>query len=363
MKYVIDRKKRPVYLQLYTALRDDIVNGLYPFGSKLPSKRALAVEAGVSTVTAEHALALLCDEGYASARERSGFAVTFRPGDGFAATTRGSHAAPAPTPKTQHTHPDFPPSVFSKTMRRVLALHNDILPEKSPNAGCTELRDAIARYLARNRGIRVNADQIVIGAGAEYLYTLIAVLLGKGRTFDIESPSYHKIEQVYRAAELHFDSLPLTANGIDSAALADTDADVLHTTPYRSYPSGVTASASKRHEYLSWVSKGERYIIEDDFQSEFSLSRTPEDTLFSQSKGEQVIYMNSFSKTISPSLRVAYMVLPRNLVPLYRERLGFLSCTVPTFQQLVLAALLRGGEFERHINRVRRKLRKALTTE
>ena len=157
--------------------------------------------------------------------------------------------------------------------------------------------------------------------------------------------------------------LPLGSEGIESRALWTCEGDVLHISPYRSYPSGVTASASKRHEYLSWVSKGERYIIEDDFQSEFSLSRTPEDTLFSQSKGEQVIYMNSFSKTISPSLRVAYMVLPRNLVPLYRERLGFLSCTVPTFQQLVLAALLRGGEFERHINRVRRKLRKALTTE
>ena len=358
MKYVIDRKKRPVYLQLYTALRDDIVNGLYPFGSKLPSKRALAAEAGVSTVTAEHALSLLCDEGYASARERSGFAVTFRPGDGFAATTRGSHAAPAPTPKA-HTHPDFPPSVFSKTMRRVLALHNDLLPEKSPNAGCTELRDAIARYLARNRGIRVNADQIVIGAGAEYLYTLIAVLLGKGRTFAIESPSYHKIEQVYRAAELHFDSLPLTANGIDSAALADTDADVLHTTPYRSYPSGVTASASKRHEYVRWASKKERYIIEDDFESEFSVSAKPTETLFALSPADNVIYLNTFSKTISPSLRVGYMVLPHHLVPLFEKKLGFYSCTVPTFLQYVLCELIENGDFERHVNRVRRHLRKA----
>lgn len=359
MKYVIDRKKRPVYLQLYTALRDDIVNGLYPFGSKLPSKRALAAEAGVSTVTAEHALALLCDEGYASARERSGFAVTFRPDDGFAATARGAHTAPAPTQKA-HTHPNFPPSVFSKTMRRVLADHGELLPEKSPNAGCHELREALARYLARNRGIRVDTEQIVIGAGAEYLYGLIVALLGRSRRFAIESPSYHKIEQVYRAAEVTCDALPLTAEGIDSAALAASNADVLHTTPYRSYPSGVTASASKRHEYVRWASKRDRYIIEDDFESEFSVSTKPTETLFGLSERDNVIYLNTFSKTISPSLRVGYMVLPRRLVPLYKEKLGFYSCTVPTFLQYVLCELIEGGDFERHINRVRRILRKAL---
>ena len=362
MKYVIDKEKRPVYLQLYNRLREDIVSGLYPYHSKLPSKRALAAETGLSTVTVEHALALLCDEGYASAKQRSGFLVTFRPSDGFAAAAQSAHSYHLSHPHS-HAYPDFPLSVLSKTMRRVLTEHADLLSERSPNKGCTELREAIARYLARNRGIRVDAAQIVIGAGAEYLYSLIAILLGRSRTFAIETPSYQKIEQVYHAAEIKYDSLPLMQEGINSAALAATNADVLHTTPFRSYPSGVTASASKRHEYVRWASEKGRYIIEDDFESEFSVSAKPSETLFGLSRADNVIYLNTFSKTISPSLRVGYMVLPRHLVPVYAERLGFYSCTVPTFMQYVLTELIERGDFERHINRVRRVLRKALDEE
>ena len=362
MKYIIDKEKRPVYLQLYRALREDIVSGVYPYHGKLPSKRALAAETGLSTVTVEHALALLCDEGYACAKERSGFLVTFREGDGFAAAAQGAHSYHLPKPRA-HAYPDFPLSVLSRTMRRVLAEHGDLLLEKSPNAGCAELREAIARYLARNRGIRVDAAQIVIGAGAEYLYGLIVILLGRSRIFAIESPSYRKIEQVYRAAELCYESLPLMQDGIDSTALAASTADVLHTTPYRSYPSGVTASASKRHEYVRWASEKNRYIIEDDFESEFSVSAKPTETLFGLSVGDNVIYLNTFSKTISPSLRVGYMVLPRHLVALYEQKLGFYSCTVPTFMQYVLTELIERGDFERHINRVRRTLRKSLDKE
>ena len=135
-------------------------------------------------------------------------------------------------------------------------------------------------------------------------------------------------------------------------------ADVLHTTPYRSYPSGVTANASKRHEYVRWAERHGRYIIEDDFESEFSISSKPTETLFALSEKDNVIYLNTFSKTISPSLRIGYMVLPKHLASLYTEKLGFYSCTVPTFMQYVLTELINNGDFERHINRVRRKLRK-----
>ena len=140
-----------------------------------------------------------------------------------------------------------------------------------------------------------------------------------------------------------------------------TGASVLHTTPYRSYPTGVSASASKRHEYIRWASHKDRYIIEDDFESEFSVSTKPEDTLFSLSTGDNVIYLNTFSKTISPSLRVGYMVLPKKLAPEFENRLGFYSCTVPTFEQYVIARLIENGDFERHINKVRRNKRKELS--
>ena len=165
---------------------------------------------------------------------------------------------------------------------------------------------------------------------------------------------------MYRASEVGYDTLKLSSDGIDSSALSQTSASVLHTTPYRSYPTGVSASASKRHEYIRWASAEERYIIEDDFESEFSVSKKPEDTLFALSNKDNVIYLNTFSKTISPSLRTGYMVLPKQLVEKFDTRLGFYSCTVPTFEQYVIARLIQNGDFERHINKVRRNKRKEL---
>ena len=245
-------------------------------------------------------------------------------------------------------------------MRRVLGELGDAILDRSPIAGCLRLREALRQYLARSRGIVADETQIVVGAGSEYLYGLIVELLGRDRVYAIESPSYKMIEQVYRASDVRYDRLPLGADGIDSAALRACNADVLHISPYRSFPSGVTASASKRHEYLRWAAAGGRFLVEDDFESEFSVSSKPEETLFSVTADDNTIYMNTFSKTVSPSLRVGYMVLPKRLTADFDRKLGFYSCTVPTFMQHVLAALLENGDFERHINRVRRQKRKAL---
>ena len=351
---------RPAYLQIYKQIKDDIINGNYPYNTKLPSKRLLADETETSTVTVEHAYALLCDEGYVESREWSGFFVIFRNTDGFALPSAAEiwHSETSYKP---HATPEFPFSVLAKTMRGVMSDLGEVILEKSQNKGCPELRLAIRHYLSRNRGISVDMEQIVIGSGAEYLYGLIIELLGRNRTYGIECPSYEKIEQVYRACEVSYEALRLSNDGIDSAALARTSASVLHTTPYRSYPTGVSASASKRHEYIRWVNAGDRYVIEDDFESEFSVSTKPEDTLFALSDRDNVIYLNTFSKTISPSLRVGYMVLPQRLVKDFDERLGFYSCTVPTFEQYVIARLLQNGDFERHINKVRRNKRKELS--
>ena len=192
---------------------------------------------------------------------------------------------------------------------------------------------------------------------------MIVELLGRHQIYAIESPSYKKIEQVYKATEITYELLPLTSSGIDSKSLAETKANVLHTTPYRSYPSGVTATASKRHEYIRWSEQNNRYIIEDDFESEFSVSTKPTETLFSLSESDRVIYLNTFSKTISPSLRIGYMVLPKHLVDEFNKKLGFYSCTVPTFMQHVLAELINNGDFERHINRVRRNIRQKISAQ
>ena len=359
MKYIIQENDHaPAYIQLYKQVKDDIVAGVYPYNTKLPSKRIIADEVGISTITVEHAYALLCDEGYVESKERSGFFVIFRADDGFAvaASRRSSHIAHVHT----DTHVEFPFSTLTKTMRSVMTNMGESILERSPNEGCTELREAIRQHLARNRGIICDTEQIIIGSGSEYLYTLIVELLGRDRIYGIESPSYKKIEQVYLAADVNYESLPLGEDGIESQALWASSADILHITPYRSFPSGITASASKRHEYLRWASADSRYIIEDDFESEFSISKKPEETLFGSSSNENVIYMNTFSKTVSPALRVGYMILPKRLVPIFEEKLGFYSCTVPTYIQYVLAELISNGDFERHINRVRRQKRKEM---
>ena len=352
------REAKPAYLALYESLREEIVSGVRPFGSRLPSRRLLARDRGVSGVTADHSIELLCEEGYAEARPRSGCFVVYREGDSFAPSVSAAARRAVPVPPAADRNM-FPFPTLAKVMRRVLAEYGEQILVRPPNAGCAELREALRSYLARNRGIRVQADQIVIGAGAEYLYGLVVELLGRGRIYGLESPSYRKIEQVYRARGVEIAFCPLGRDGILSEALRDTKASVLHLTPFRSCPSGVTATASKRREYLRWASGGDRYLVEDDYESEFSLLRKPEETLFAGSAHENVIYLNTFSRTVSPSFRVGYMVLPRSLLPAFEERAGFYSCTVPAFEQYVLSELIDGGEFERHINRIRRSERKA----
>ena len=359
MKYFIQKADHsPAYLQLYKQVREDIIGGIYPYGTKLPSKRLIAAETGISTVTVEHSYALLCEEGYAESKERSGYFVCFRTEDGFLSSAKElSEPIVPPTHISDQTTPEFPFSVLAKTMRSVLNDYEEAILDRSPNSGCTELREALRRYLARSRGIVADTEQIIIGSGSEYLYSLIVELLGRDKSYALESPSYKKIQQVYQAADVNTTLLPLGTDGIKSSALRTCTADVLHISPYRSFPSGVTASASKRHEYMRWASEHNRYLIEDDFESEFTVSKKPEETLFSHTSDDNVIYMNTFSKTISSSLRIGYMVLPKHLVEEFKKKLGFYSCTVPTYMQYVLAKLLNNGDFERHINRGRRKKR------
>ncbi len=350
--------RETLYLEIYRHFRRAILAGDYPHGTKLPSKRTVAETYGVSTVTAEHALALLCDEGYVESRERSGYFVIFSE-EGGPLTPAAETAPPPSLPPVAPTHADFPFAAFAGTMRRTLAKYGPVITQRCEGKGCPALRHAISRYLARSRGIHTDPNRIVIGAGAEYLYGLLVQMLGEDRIYGIENPSFEKIELVYRAHNAICRLLPLAADGIDGAALAATDADVLHITPYRSFPSGVSATATKKHAYLRWVRGGERIIIEDDVESEFTATGKPADTLFSMDGGEHVIYLNSFSKTVFPAIRCAYMVLPPGTVSIFEEKVGFYASSVSAFEQYVLAEYIDSGDFERHINRVRRQKRRS----
>lgn len=385
MTYDIDRTSQvPAYLQLYRSLVREIVSGAYPPGSRLPSKRTIAADSGTSVITAEHALSLLIEEGYIESRERSGCFVSYRAPAGAAGDSAapgresdaragespapgrptGSAASPARSAAAAYPKPlekgEFPFTVLARTMRKVLITSGDRILTRSPNAGCPELRTEICRYLARSRGLDVSPAQVIIGSGAEYLYGLIAQLIGRDSVIAVEDPCYRKIPQVYTAMGLICDRLPLTPDGIPTKALKETKASVLHVTPFNSFPSGITVSISKKEEYIRWAAERGGLLVEDNYDSELTVSRKPEEALFSIAGGDRVIYLNTFSKTIAPSLRTGYMVLPRELMAAYGERLGFYACSVPLFEQYVLAELLKSGDYERHVNRVRRRRREAL---
>ena len=351
------------YLSLYEQLKKDIVGGIYKTGEKLPSKRTVAEENGVSVITAEHAYELLVEEGYIESRLRSGYYVLFSEGDYFLQkeTEEGKDnsglqeiSRPARTGKEEDA---FPQSMYAKTARRVLSRYEEELAEKSPSFGTARLRNVLAQYLRRSRHIDVSPEQIIIGAGAEYLYGMIVKTLGRDMVYGLEHPGYHRIEEVYLSEGAKVDRLALGRDGIKSDALWKTKAKVLHITPYRSFPTGVKASAGKKKEYLNWTEEKDGVLIEDDFESEFTPLRKAEDTLFSLDAKGNVLYVNTFTKTIGPSIRIAYMLVPKKLLGVFVEKVGFYSCPVPTLEQYIVAQLIEDGDFERHINRVRRKNR------
>ena len=348
----MDEKK---YLTLYRRLKDDILRGVLSPGARLPSKRALAEQNGVSVITAEYAYRQLIDEGYVFTRERSGYYV--QPIAGLQPLPEGGHPPLRPLPEDVPGLPaarDFPYTAWFRILRRVMSEYGERLVERSPNKGCASLRNAIAAYLLRCRGMFAQPEQIIVGSGSEQLYGAVVRLLGTDRIYGIEYPSYGPIEAVYAGFGASVERLPLAPDGVESGALARSAADVLHVTPFHSYPSGATAPAAKRYEYLRWAAQPGRRIVEDDFDSEFFRAGKPPETLWSMDKDGRVIYVNTFSKSLSPSMRMGYMILPPALLPRYDEVLGRFSCTVPLLEQYALADFIDGGYFERHLSRMRR---------
>ena len=346
------------YLKIYEETKDEIVRGIYKYGEKLPSKRVYADMKGVSIITVMHAYELLADEGYISPKEKSGYFVSFDEADTYSEIGSKEQLRIEPVKTDLRDKEGFSFSVYSKTVRRVLAEYEGKLFERSEDFGLKELREAIASYLARSRNIYASPECIIIGYGAEYLYSLILEAFGREITYGIEKPSYHKIEKVYTAGGAITEGLALGNDGIESEALRTSTAKILHVSPYRSFPSSVMASAGKKREYLRWALERDAVIVEDDFESEFSPLRKPEETLFFLGKGDRVIYLNTFSQTIGPFIKIAYMVVPERFIETFKNRTGFHSCPVPTLEQFVLTELLNSGAFERHINKVRRALRK-----
>lgn len=344
---------------VYQRVKGDILQGVLAPGARLPSKRSMADQMGVSVITVENAYRQLIDEGYAYARERSGYYVERI--DGMRPAAAADHPPlrflPEEELSPQGEDPYFPYSVWFKTLRRVMSEYGSRLVERSPGMGCARLRNAIAAYLLRYRGMYAPPERIVVGSGSEQLYEAVVRMLGNQRIYGIESPSYRQIEAVYAGSGALVDHLEIGSDGIVSAALSATEADVLHVTPFHSWPTGATAPAAKRYEYLAWArQKPGRCIVEDDFDSEFFQPGKPLETLYSMDHDGSVIYINTFSQSLAPSMRLGYMIVPERYMPQYEEKLGRYSCTVPLLEQYALAEFIADGSFEQHLSRKRRRL-------
>ena len=364
LTYELKHQGLPLYEALYRAIRRDIITGRIKNGERLPSKRSLSEHLQISKATVENAYAQLSAEGLVDARPRSGL---------FAIAPAGLAPEgiplypPEPRKETEEERTDlsrgrteaerFPFSVWSRLLRTVMLEEGERLLLPTDSFGVYPLRLAIARYLYRMRGLQVLPEQILVGAGAEYLFQLCIQLLGRERIWGAGEPGYRGFEQVCRSMGAPFRGLPMDEEGIHPDALGRAGVSVVHLSPAHHFPTGIPTPPQRRRALLAYAAQVDGYIIEDDYDSEFRRAGKPLPPLFSQDATERVIYCNTFTRTLAPSLRIGYLVLPLRLVEKFRERLGFYASTVPSFEQYTLARFLEEGYFEKHLNRMKKHYR------
>ena len=346
----------PLYEALYRCIRSDILSGHLLPGAKLPSKRSLARNLEVSKITVETAYSQLLAEGYIRSEEKVGYFVEQLHLNPPAPLQPVPDEVLPEEPGERPVAPEhFPFSVWSRLQREVMLDYGDRLLQPMPNQGIGVLRAAISRHLADFRGMRVDPRNILVGAGTDFLYNLLIQLLGRDKTYAVEDPGYGKIRKIYAAGGVKCISVPLDDAGVRPDCLLD--ARVLHISPSHHFPTGLVTPVARRQELLRWAVERDGYIIEDDYDSEFRFDTHPKPTMQSLDHAGRVIYMNTFSKTLAPSIRISYMVLPEALMTRFREELGFYGCTVSSFEQYTLARFLDRGHFEKHINRMRKYYR------
>ena len=379
-----DKSKISLYEQLYRHIKEDILSGVLAPHTPLPSKRAFSKQLCVSIVTVETSYNQLLSEGFIYSLPRKGFYVSDIgansgiPVSNAASPTVLPSLAQADLDKlkvtvdtsskyyadfsSNATDPDsFPFTIWAKITRQILADNQHLLMTNPPFNGLLELRQAIVDYLREFRGMQVHPDNIIIGAGTETMYNLLIQLLGHDKVYATEDPGYDKIAKILISNEVPHIKVPLDEHGILPSFLEQHGAQIVHSTPSHHFPTGITMPIKRRHELLNWATadpEGHRYIIEDDYDSEFRLLGRPIPSLYSIDRSERVIYMNTFTKSLASTIRVSYMILPEHLMQLYRKKMSFYTCTVSTFEQLTLALLMYNGHYEKHINRMRTASRK-----
>lgn len=354
-----------LYRHLYKCIKNDIINHEIKSGEKLPSKRSLAKNLGISIITVESAYAELMAEGYIYSIPKKGFyaadLISLEPKSAeiqeqksiTLSSRKNDYIADFTNNQTDSTN--FPFSTWAKLVREILNENQSELMMNSPCGGIIELRTAIAKHLRDFRNIHVEPEQIIVGAGTEYLYGLLIQLLGYEKRYAVEDPGYHKIAKIYKKHNVHCDYVSMDHSGIKVDELDNLQTDVIHISPSHHFPTGRIMPISRRYELLGWAAKSKsRYIIEDDYDSEFRMNGNPIPSMQTIDVLEKVIYMNTFSKTLASTVRISYMVLPKHLVTKFYHEMSFYSCTVSNFEQYTLSHFINEGYFEKHINRMRK---------
>ncbi|MBQ2552768.1 MAG: PLP-dependent aminotransferase family protein [Treponema sp.] len=376
-----NREKTPLWEWIYLSIKHQIENEVLGADEKLPSKRSLSSHLGVSVITVQTAYQLLIDEGWIYSIEKKGFFVTDIKNNRIvsgaikadvARTTKISIPKKNPEPDSKIidlssnsvSEENFPFSLWAHITRKILTGHSHEVLERTSVFGTSRLRSSLAKYLLDFKGISVNENQIVIGAGTESLYTMLAQLLGRDKIFAVENPGYPKVKKILELNGAKTIAIQTDGDGMNIETLSKTDADIIHISPNHHFPTGTVMGIKRRLELLDWSEKKSgRFIIEDDYDSEFRFNGKPLPPLQSSDTNGTVIYINTFSKILSPSFRISYMVLPEKLIAPFTEKLGIFSCPVPTLDQLILADFIDGRHLEKHISRMRniyRNLRNSL---
>lgn len=376
-----NRGDSSIYEYLYRCIKQDILDGILAADSKLPSKRKLAKHHQVSLKTIENAYEQLLTEGYIYSEEKRGYFVSPLETDGGSRQAHhqshipfsvygGGADSPAAFPhisgpktaaffadftSNQTAAEKFPYDTWSKLVRSVLSQGSSGLLQSIPFEGLYALRVSISKYLYGFRGMQVSPDQIIVGAGAEYLCGQLISLLGRSRVYALEDPGYPKTAQIYRTNGAAYEYIPVDENGLCPDPLHESPASVVHVSPGHHFPTGGVMPVARRQALLDWAEEhAGRYIIEDDYDSEFRFSRRPIPAIQSLRHNHRVIYMNTFSKTLTPAIQIGYMVLPTKLAEHCLSAMSGYACTVSALEQHTLAAFMDNGYFERHIHRMKK---------
>ncbi len=353
----------PIYQQLYRYIKEEIKNGHIPYHTKLPSKRKLSSHLNISQNTIQAAYDQLIEEGYIESVEKKGYYVNKLDHLQNLRVLR-TKEEDAQTREPQVLQYDysyhgvdtaaFPFDTWRRLTREVINEYDKELLQLGDSSGLPRLRHVIASYLHQSRGVNCTENQIIISSGTEMLFQSIIQLFDKNYMYGIENPGYERLNQLFRGNRASYTSIRIDENGMIPEEIERSRPNVLCITPAHQFPSGQIMPINRRIQILNWANQEvDRYIIEDDYDSEFKYSGKPIPALQGIDENEKVIYMGSLSKSISPTLRVSYMVLPSHLLIRYRKELSYQLCPVPIIEQKVLCRFIEEGYFERHLNKMR----------